>query len=198
MKLCISIISLTSLLILGCTATEIKIKPENALISKNVEPYAAVGLKDVSSSPALPEVGNMTEAFIAEIKKSKFAKEVYYPSSPDDKAEIVLEANFDVVFNPHFGVAPYAKTFSYWTHSFYDRTLVPYNFEYKFSGTVDVLKNGKMIKQVSAVTEAILSMQWLSLGSIATLETETLNKAKKSLFQQLLYDLSSHKAGPKP
>jgi hypothetical protein len=53
-----------------------------------------------------------------------------------------------------------------------------------------------VIKQVSAVTEAILSMQWLSLGNIATLETETIDKAKKSLFQQLLYDLSSQKIEP--
>ena len=198
MKLCISIISITSLLILGCTVTEIKIKPENTLISKNTEPYVSVGVKDVSSSPSPPEVGNMAEAFSAEIKKSKFAKEVYYPSSTDDKTDVVLEANFDVVFNSHFGVAPYARSFSYWTHSFYDRTLVPYDFEYKFSGIVNVLRNGKVIKQVSAVTEATLSMQWLSLGSIVTLETEALDKAKKSLFQQLLYDIGSQKAESKP
>jgi hypothetical protein len=48
-----------------------------------------------------------------------------------------------------------------------------------------------VIKQVSAVTDATLSVKWLSLGNVASLEGETLEKAKKSLFQQLLNDIGN-------
>jgi hypothetical protein len=64
-----------------------------------------------------------------------------------------------------------------------------YDFDYTLSGTVDVVKNGKVIKQLSAVTDATLSVKWLSLGKVASLEGETLAQAKKSLFQQLINDV---------
>jgi hypothetical protein len=189
MKLNLFIISIASLLIIGCTGTEIKIRPENTLYTQAaVEPYVSVGVKDISSSPTLPQAGNMTEAFSNEIKKSKFAKEVYYPARPDDKAEIVLESQFNVALDPHSGSA-FAKSFFTGLTLFIIEPLFWYDFDYKFSGTVDVLKNGKVIKQVSAVTDATLSVKWLSLGSVTTLEGEALAKAKKTLFQQLLYDI---------
>ena len=189
MKLNLLIISIAAILIIGCTGTEIKIRPENALIAQNViEPYASIGVKDLSSNTTLPQAGNMTEAFSTEMRKARIAKEIYYPSRPDDKADIVLESQFNVALDPHGGSA-FAKAFFTGFTFFILEPLFWYDYDYTLSGTVDVVKNGKVIKQLSAVTDATLSVKWLSLGKVASLEGETLAQAKKSLFQQLINDV---------
>ena len=189
MKLNLLIISIAAFLIIGCAGTEIKIRPENTLIAQNViEPYASVGIKDVSSNPTLPAAGNMTEAFSNEVKKSKFAKEVYYPARPDDKAEIVLESQFNVAADLHSG-SQFTKAFFTGFTFFILEPLFWYDYDYKLSGTVDVVKNGKVIKQLSAVTDATLSFKLFSNGKVPSLELETLAQAKKSLFQQLISDI---------
>ena len=189
MKINLLIISIAAFLVIGCTGTEIKIRPENALIAQNIiEPYASVGIKDVSLSPTLPAAGNMTEAFSNEVKKSKFAKEVYYPARPDDKAEIVLESQFNVAADLHSG-SQFTKAFFTGFTFFILEPLFWYDYDYKLSGTVDVVKNGKVIKQLSAVTDATLSFKFFSIGNVPSLELETLAQAKKSLFQQLINDV---------
>ena len=130
----------------------------------------------------------MTEAFSNELRKSGITKEVYYPFRPDDKADIVLESQFNVALDPHSGSA-FAKSFFTGLTLFIIEPLFWYDFDYTLSGTVDVVKNGKVIKQLSAVTDATLSVKWLSLGKVASLEGETLAQAKKSLFQQLINDV---------
>ena len=189
MKLNLLIISIVAFLIIGCTGTEIKIRPENALIAQNViEPYKSIGVKDVSVNTTLAQAGNMTEAFSSEIRKAKVAKEVYYPVRPDDKAEIVLESQFNVALDPHSG-SQFAKAFFTGFTFFILEPLFWYDYDYTLSGTVDVVKNGKVIKQLSAVTDATLSFKMLSSGIVPSLEAETLAKAKKSLFQQLINDV---------
>lgn len=189
MKLNLLIIAVAAFFIIGCTGTEIKIRPENALIAQNnIGPYTTIGVKDVSSGTSLPQAGNMTEAFSNELRKSGITKEVYYPFRPDDKADIVLESQFNVALDPHSGSA-FAKAFFTGFTFFILEPLFWYNYDYTFSGTVDVVKNGKIIKQLSAVTDATMSVKWLSLGKVTSLEVETVDKAKKSLFQQLISDI---------
>lgn len=189
MKLNLLIIAVAAFFIIGCTGTEIKIRPENALIAQNVMgPYTTIGVKDVSSGTSLPQAGNMTEAFSNELRKSGVTKEVYYPFRPDDKADIVLESQFNVALDPHSGSA-FAKAFFTGFTFFILEPLFWYNYDYTFSGTVDVVKNGKIIKQLSAVTDATMSVKWLSLGKVTSLEVETVDKAKKSLFQQIISDI---------
>ena len=189
MKLNLLIIAVAAFFIIGCTGTEIKIRPENALIAQNnIGPYTTIGVKDVSSGTSLPQAGNMTEAFSNELRKSGVTKEVYYPFRPDDKADIVLESQFNVALDPHSGSA-FAKAFFTGFTFFILEPLFWYDYDYTFSGTVDVVKNGKIIKQLSAVTDATMSVKWLSLGKVTSLEVETVDKAKKSLFQQLISDI---------
>jgi len=64
-----------------------------------------------------------------------------------------------------------------------------YHYEYTLSGNVIISKNGERIKTVDAKTDAIMSMKWLSLGQAVTLEGETLGKAKKSLYRQLMKEI---------
>ena len=189
MKLNLLIIAVAAFFIIGCTGTEIKIRPENALIAQNnIGPYTTIGVKDVSSGTSLPQAGNMTEAFSNELRKSGITKEVYYPFRPDDKADILLESQFNVALDPHSGSA-FAKAFFTGFTFFILVPLFWYDYDYTFSGTVDVVKNGKIIKQLSAVTDATMSVKWLSLGKVTSLEVETVDKAKKSLFQQLISDI---------
>ena len=189
MKLNLLIIAVAAFFIIGCTGTEIKIRPENALIAQNnIGPYTTIGVKDVSSGTSLPQAGNMTEAFSNELRKSGITKEVYYPFRPDDKADIVLESQFNVALDPHSGSA-FAKAFFTGFTFFILEPLFWYDYDYTFSGTVDVVKNGKIIKQLSAVTDATMSVKWLSLGKVTSLEVETVDKAKKSLFQQIISDI---------
>ena len=189
MKLNLLIIAVAAFFIIGCTGTEIKIRPENALIAQNnIGPYTTIGVKDVSSGTSLPQAGNMTEAFSNELRKSGVTKEVYYPFRPDDKADILLESQFNVALDPHSGSA-FAKAFFTGFTFFILEPLFWYNYDYTFSGTVDVVKNGKIIKQLSAVTDATMSVKWLSLGKVTSLEVETVDKAKKSLFQQIISDI---------
>ena len=189
MKLNLLIIAVAAFFIIGCTGTEIKIRPENALIAQNnIGPYTTIGVKDVSSGTSLPQAGNMTEAFSNELRKSGITKEVYYPFRPDDKADILLESQFNVALDPHSGSA-FAKAFFTGFTFFILEPLFWYDYDYTFSGTVDVVKNGKIIKQLSAVTDATMSVKWLSLGKVTSLEVETVDKAKKSLFQQLISDI---------
>jgi hypothetical protein len=189
MKLNLLIIAVAAFFIIGCTGTEIKIRPENALIAQNnIGPYTTIGVKNVSSGTSLPQAGNMTEAFSNELRKSGITKEVYYPFRPDDKADIVLESQFNVALDPHSGSA-FAKAFFTGFTFFILEPLFWYDYDYTFSGTVDVVKNGKIIKQLSAVTDATMSVKWLSLGKVTSLEVETVDKAKKSLFQQLISDI---------
>ena len=189
MKLNLLIIAVAAFFIIGCTGTEIKIRPENGLIAQNnIGPYTTIGVKDVSSGTSLPQAGNMTEAFSNELRKSGITKEVYYPFRPDDKADIVLESQFNVALDPHSGSA-FAKAFFTGFTFFILEPLFWYDYDYTFSGTVDVVKNGKILKQLSAVTDATMSVKWLSLGKVTSLEVETVDKAKKSLFQQLISDI---------
>jgi len=179
----------TSFLVIGCTGTEIKIKPENTLLDQRVaNPYSSVGVRDASTGKILPAAGNMTEAFSTQIRTSGFSKDVYYPFKPDDKTNILLESNFNVEFDAHSGSA-FAKSFFTGFTFFILEPFFWYDFDYKFAGTVDVLKDGKVIKQVSAATDATVSVKWLSLSDVATLEGEAIAKAKKSLFNQLLNDI---------
>ena len=111
MKLNLLIIAVAAFFIIGCTGTEIKIRPENALIAQNnIGPYTTIGVKDVSSGTSLPQAGNMTEAFSNELRKAGITKDVYYPLRPDDKADVVLESQFNVTLDPHSG-SQFAKSF---------------------------------------------------------------------------------------
>ena len=58
-----------------------------------------------------------------------------------------------------------------------------------FTGLTLFIIDPLFFKQLSAVTDATMSVKWLSLGKVTSLEVETVDKAKKSLFQQLISDI---------
>jgi len=189
MKLKLNFIAFLTLILVGCTGSEIKIRPENSLLDQRVnESYSAVGLLDVSTGKNLPSIGNLTEAFSHEIRASRVAKDVYYPARPDDKTEVTFESKFNSEVDTHSG-STFAKSFLTGFTFFILEPIFWYDFDYKLSGTVDVLKDGIVIKQSTAVTDATISVKWLSLGDVTKLESDAISQAKKSLFHQLLSDV---------
>ena len=172
------------LTITGCTGTQVKLSHEPTTQSFS-QPFSAVGVRDVPATKTLPIAGNLTEAFSNELRTSGFAKEVYYPLRPDDKVDIALDSQFNVEADTH-SVSMFAKSFFTGFTLFLLEPVFWYDIDYKLSGNVNVMKDGKLLKQVTATTDATISAKWLSLSKLPALEAEALVKAKKSLFQQLM------------
>jgi hypothetical protein len=82
--------------------------------------------------------------------------------------------------------AMFAKSFFTGFTLFLLEPVFWYDFDYKLAGNINVLKDGKVVKKVSATTNATISTKWLSLSDVSALEAQALVKAKKSLFQQLM------------
>jgi hypothetical protein len=180
-------LSLPIILILtvtGCTGTQVKLSHEPITQSSN-QAYNSVGVRDVPAIKSLPLAGNLTEAFSNEIRTSGFAKDVYYPVRPDDKVDIVLDSQFSAEVDTHSG-SMFAKAFFTGFTLFLLEPVFWYDIDYKLAGNVNVLKDGKLVKQATAATDATISAKWLSLSKLPALEAEALYKAKKSLFQQLM------------
>lgn len=170
--------------ITGCTGTQIKVSPEPILYHPD-QLYTSIGVRDVPATKTLPVAGNLTEAFSNEMRTSGFAKDVYYPLRPDDKVDIALDSQFNVEQDTHSG-SLFAKSFFTGLTFFLLEPALWYDFDYKLSGNVNVLKDGKLVRQATAATDATISAKWLSLSKLPALEAEALVKAKKSLFQQLM------------
>lgn len=173
------------LMITGCTGTQVKLSHEPITQTFN-QSYTSVGVRDVPAVKTLPLAGNLTEAFSNEIRTSGFSKEVYYPFRPDDKVDIVLDSQFSVEADTHSG-SMFAKAFFTGFTLFLLEPVFWYDIDYKLAGNINVLKDGKLLKQATATTDATISAKWLSLSKLGALEAEALVKAKKSLFQQLMH-----------
>lgn len=183
------IVAIATLAITGCTGTQIKISPEISALEQSVNPsYAAVGVRDVPAEKNLPVTGNLTEAFSNELRTSGFAKDVYYPFKPNDKTDITLDSQFNAALDAHSD-SLFAKSFFIGLTLFLVEPFIWYDFDYTLAGKVDVIKDGKVVKQVNAKTDAKVSLKWLSLSEAANLEGEALAKAKKVLFQQLMHKI---------
>lgn len=182
-------ISLFVFVLYGCTGTNIKISPDlYELKSTYMEPYGVIGLEEISSNNIYSPAGNMTGEFSSEIKQSGFTKALYYPLRTGDKVEITLKSKFEVVKDNNKGLL-FIKSVLIGLSLFILEPVFWYHTDYVLNGDVIVFKDGKKLLSVKAKTDAVMSLKWLSLGEEDTLEQETLSKAKKSLFRQLLQSI---------
>ncbi len=177
------IVVILIVMLTGCTGTQIKVRPEPGT-HKFTQSYASVGVRDVPTEKKVPAPG-LTEAFSNEIRTSGFAKDVYYPFRPDDKVDIVLDSQFSLEQDQHSG-SMVAKAFFTGLTLFLLEPFFWYDIDFKLAGNVNVLKDGKVVKQVNAETDATVSAKWLSLSELPTLAAEAAAKSKRSLFQQLM------------
>lgn len=181
---------LVPLFLIGCTGTQMKIKPEAMAVSTtNLPKYDNVGLRTLpGETSSYGPGGNLTEGFAAAMKDQGFAKQVAYPMRSDEKVDIALDAQFNIKPDLHAG-ANAAKGFFTGFTLFLIEPVVWFDQDYILEGKAVVTKNGQRVKDVTARTDANISTKWLSLGELPTLEAEALNKAKKSLYLQLMRDI---------
>ena len=176
--------------LVGCTGTQITVKPAPEAVSlSNIKKYENVGLNQSSTGVAnYAPAGNMTDGMVSTMKSTGFAKNVLYPVRPDDKTDITLDTEFTVRNDTHSGSA-FVKSFFTGFTLFLLEPVMWYDFDYILEGKAIVTKNGQRMGEASARTDATISAKWLSLGQVQSLESEALSKAKKSLYEQLIRDI---------
>lgn len=146
-----------------------------------------MAVKEVPADKVYPPAGNLVPGFANALERSGLADKVYYPTRPDDKTDLTLDAKFDVVFDPNMG-ANLTKSFFTGLTLFILEPVFWYNYGYELAGQVDVLKNGTKVKTFSARSEGEMSMKFFPLAEAQTLEGKTLKKSKEPFFNQLLID----------
>lgn len=181
---------LFSLSLIGCTGTEMIVKPDPNTQSTTVaKRFQSVGVKPKQSDyPSYPGAGNIADGFANIIDESGLSKQVFYPLRPDDKPEIVFDSQFSARADTHGG-ANFAKAFFTGFTLFLLEPVIWFNYDYILEANVGVLKNGERIQTINARSDVTLSAKWLSLSDLQRMEPEALTKAKRALYFQILRDV---------
>lgn len=181
---------LISLALVGCTGTQVTVKPDPMTISTaNLPKHDKVGVRsEGSQSSSYGPSGNMTEGFAQAIKETGFAKEVAYPLRSDENVNLAVDTQFTIKPDLHSG-ANFAKGFFVGFTLFLIEPIVWFDQDYILEGSAVVTRNGQRSPAVTARTDATISSKWLSLGQLPTLEVEAITKAKKSLYLQLMREI---------
>jgi hypothetical protein len=179
-----------SLSLVGCTGTQVTVKPDPMTLSvANLPKHDKVGLHaEGSQSSSYGPSGNMTEGFAQAIKENGFAKDVAYPLRSDENVNLAIDTQFTIKPDMHSG-ANFAKGFFVGLTLFLIEPIVWFDQDYVLEGSAVVTKNGQRSPAVNARTDATISSKWLSLGQLPTLEVEAITKAKKSLYLQLMREI---------
>jgi hypothetical protein len=176
----------------ACTGTSVTVNPDPASQQASfTSKCGTIAVKEVPADKVYPPAGNLVPAFATALERSGLAEKVYYPTRPDDKSDMTLDAKFDVVFDPNMG-SSMAKSFFTGLTLFLLEPVFWYNFDYNLSGEINVLKAGTKVETLKASSNAEMSVKFLSLKESQSLEGETLKKSKESLFNQLLIALDKY------
>lgn len=181
---------LFSLSLIGCTGTEMVVKPDPNTQSTSVgKRFQTVGVKPKPSDfPSYPGAGNLADGFANTIGESGFAKQVLYPLRTEDKPEIVFDSQFSARADTHAG-ANFTKAFFTGFTLFLLEPVIWFNYDYVLEANVAVLKNGERTQTINARSDVTLSAKWLSLSDLQRMEPEALTKAKRAMYYQILRDV---------
>lgn len=174
----------------GCTGTSMTINPDPDMLPMSVvKGCGAVAIKETPAEHVYPPAGNLVPGFATALEKSGLAEKVYYPARPDDKVNLTLDARFDVKFDANMG-SNLTKSFFTGLTLFILEPAFWYNYNYELKGNVAIVRENARLQTLEAASDAEMSMKFLSLGEAQQLEGNTLNKAKESLYRQLLIELN--------
>ncbi len=191
MMQCLFVVACVSLLG-GCTGTNMVVSPDPASVTYVVsKKCGAIGVKEIAPDRVYPPAGNLVPGFASALEKSGVSDSVYYPSRPDDKVAVTLESKFDVAFDPNNG-GNLTKSFFTGFSLFILEPVFWFNYDYTLTGTVDVMVGKNRMATLQANSSGEMSMKFLSLSEVQSLEGKTLAMAKDALYRQLLRDLSSY------
>ena len=183
-------LALVSLSLIGCTGTEMVVKPDPNTQSTSVtKKYQTAGVRPKQSDfPSYAGAGNISDGFANAIEESGFAKQVMYPLRGDDKPEIVFDSQFSAKADTHSG-ANFTKAFFTGFTLFLLEPVIWFNYDYVLEANIGIIKNGERIQTINARSDVSLSAKWLSLSDIQRMEPDALAKAKRALYYQILRDV---------
>lgn len=177
-----------ALLSVGCTGTQLQVRPDPVgMHATYAGDCGSVAVREKTPDRVYPPAGNLVPGFADALRESGLASEVYYPARPDDQVDYTMDAKFNVVFEPNMG-ANLTKSFVTGLTLFLLEPFFWYDYDYLLSGELVLYRGPVQARVVQAETEAGFQMKFLSMGQAVNLEGETLAKAKRSLYQQLLQE----------
>lgn len=175
----------------GCTGTRLQVTPEAPAVPKPAQSCGTVAVRELTPDRVYPPAGNLTAGFARELVQSGMFEAVYYPSRADDKADLVVEGKFDVVFEPNVG-ANMARSFAVGLTLFLLEPVFWYEYGYDLKGRVDLYRGPQLARTAGAASRGEMAMKFLSLADVVSLEQETLDAAARSLYRQLLDDIGEY------
>lgn len=176
----------------GCSGVKITVNPEPSMVTgSNDYKCGSVALKETRPSLIFSPAGNLVPDFARALERSGMFENVYYPSRPDDKVDLVLDAKFDLVVDPHGG-SLMAKSFLTGLLLFIPEPFIWYDIGYNANGQVDLLKDKALIATSSPRVDSEISLKFLSMFDLQQLQSEIIVKVKDSLYKQAINDLSRH------
>ena len=176
----------------GCTGTSMNVNPDPESIKLSViKKCGAVAIKESPADHVYAPAGNLVPGFATALEKSGLSDNVYYPTRPDDKVDVILDTKFDVVFDANMG-GNLTKSFFTGFTLFLLEPVFWFNYDYSLRGKVDILEGKNRVKTVQANSEGEMAMKFLSLSEVQKLEGETLKRAKESVYKQLLSEISNY------
>lgn len=180
----------------GCSGTQVAVHP--ALPETGPAFNGACGRVAVrESTPGrfYPPAGILLPGFADALLESGLATAVSYPGNPGDAVDYSLDVRFDVIAVSHAG-SNLARKVASGLSLFLLAPAFWYDYDYHLRGEVDVYRGPVKAYAVRSETDAEIRLQLLALGQSTRLEEETLGKAKKSLYRQLLVELDRACSSP--
>lgn len=180
------------LVLTGCTGIETKVTPDAPSTQRIYNnPIKAIGVRQ-HDSKNIAVAGDMSADFVHSLTSNRMADDVFYPSRSTDKTDLNIEVTFESTYDDHAGALA-GKSFLIGFLVFLPEPFIWYDFDYSFSGKIDIIKDKRVIDTIDAKTDANISVKWLSLGELEKTQKEVIDRAKKSLFSQLQDKLYSYR-----
>jgi len=185
-----------SLLFAGCSGTRVAVHPQPPETGPAFNGACGrVAVRESTTGRFYPPAGLLLPGFADALTESGLATAVAYPGIPGEALDYTLDVRFDVIPAPHTG-ANLARKVASGLSLFLLAPAFWYDYDYQLRGEVDVYRGPVKAYAVRSETEAEIRLQLLALGQRARLEEETLDKAKQTLYRQLLAELDRACSSP--
>ena len=177
----------------GCTGTRVIVKPDLTSIkpptTKDCGKVAVTEINADGSASKIP--GASVLAFAKYLEHSGLFDEVYCPTRPNDIFSLSIESKFSVKRETNNGLSA-AKAFITGLSLFVLEPIFWYEYNYVFSGHVDIIKESKTVASYDAKTDADLSSKLLSLDDLDVLQNKLWPAGIETTFAQLLRDIETY------
>lgn len=181
-----------TMILSSCTGTNVSVNPDpNTYYGSSRSSCGAIAIREIPGSRIYPAAGNLIPDFARSLERSGLASKVYYPSRPDDKVDMVIDAKFDTTSDKNIA-SNMVQAFFTGLLLFIPEPIIWYDYDYAIDGQIDIIKNGNRMATLTPKVTSKASVKWLSLSSLENVEQTTLVKSKDSIYKQIITDLSRY------